>query len=131
MTGKTSQSWINKLGVMPHAILNMRVLTILFTFALALAGCSKPAAKVPSDFTPYLHLQPGTRIKVTPLIETKGYAPKVVRDAIGQAEQDMIVTGTVISITKDQLSIRPDNPKQPVGFIPAGVKSIEVLEPLK
>lgn len=109
----------------------MRVLTLLFACAISLIGCSKPAAKAPPDFTPYLHLQPGTRIKITPLIEVDGDAPKVFRDAMGQVEQGMIVTGTLTSITKDELLIRPDNPKGLSGFVPAGVKSIEVLEPPK
>jgi hypothetical protein len=109
----------------------MRIIALTIALALALPGCSKPANKAPKDFSAYLHLQPGTRIKVTPLIAVEGPSTGVLDKTFKQVEQDMVVTGTLTSITKDELSLRPDKPNQVVGFSPAGVRSIEVLDPAK
>ncbi len=106
----------------------MRFVLIILA-SIAIAACSKAPKQPIPDFTPYLHLKPGTRIKLTPYIETGGPAADLpaVRDAMRQTESGLAVTGTLTAITKTQLSIRPDNQKHPDGFSPSGVRSIEVL----
>jgi hypothetical protein len=105
-----------------------RTLQILCAFTLIACSCSRSSSTDTPDFSRYLDLEPGTRIKVIRAIVGGPAAghPKV-REVAQNIEGAHAIVGTLVTITKTSLKIRPDDPKVVSEFVPAEVRSIEVL----